>query len=493
MVNGRKITTKAAFLNGTSLSSISKIGAMVVALGLSAMASAPSAFADPVTITPHAAFNVTHTDNVYLTDGGEIDDTVVSADLGFIINGKLPGLETSLTYTLSYDKYDTASELDGLRHSLRSNNTFELAPDFFYIDVTGSIQERELDRSTVRSATLRSYGGEQTRVYTISVSPYIQTEIGTDIELVARLRASTVSYGETESGSGSAVPNDRDIFGAFVSINNEVATNPLTFRASVSARNYDNGRESQEVLGSVFYNTSGSLRLIGRVGYDRADTNGDGDSNIEETMWRAGVEYRPTQRSSFRAEAGQKYDRTTYDMEASHAFRDNFNLSASYTHQLQTDAGRLVIDSASLIIDEDGNLIAIEDVTTRLVDDTYISKRATVRANGEFGRFSYSAGLSYLDRSFEVAADNEEILRVFLRGQLALSERIGLHMSASISDEDAMLAASEIDITRYGGGAYFYITETARVSLNIVSQSYEYGTGEEIDENAVVLSLAKSW
>ncbi|TNE38083.1 MAG: TIGR03016 family PEP-CTERM system-associated outer membrane protein [Alphaproteobacteria bacterium] len=492
MANGAKNRSNSSLLRGTSLTTLS-LGSLVLASGLTLLAATTGARAVEVEVTPTADLKVTQTDNVYLTDGGEEDDTILSIDLGLQLRATSPRLQSALYYQFSYDKYDTADEYDGTRHDLRATNTFEVSPEFFYIDLNGSVLERARNRNAVRAATDRTYGGEQVRVTTVSLRPYIETIVGGSMELLAGVELSNVSYSDTDVGAATVLPNDIDRVTEQFRIGTENSQDPFTWSLNVRARQLDDDREDLDVLASAFFGISGTTRLIGRVGYDQADTNGDGTNEIEETLWRVGFDMRPSARTTFRAEAGQRYNRTTYDMAASHTFRESFALTASYNHTLVTDAGQFVELSGTPIFDDTGALIGLDDIVADIVNDSYIQRRARVQASGNMDAFSYQLGFAYLDREFEFALNDNTITQVQGRMEYLFSDRLKAFASVGLSDEDADVPAQETDIERYSIGAAMALTQNAYISLQGVNQSYEYGTGMEVTENAIVLSVTTSW
>jgi hypothetical protein len=466
---------------------------LVSAVALCSAIGVGSAQANSLEITPSVGASISYTDNVNLVPVGEVSDTIVSGQVGLNVQGDISRLTSSFNYSYAYDNYADSSDLSGGRHSLYSRNTVELAPDIFFLDLNASIQERELDRTTIRPATARTYGGDQTRVTTLSVSPYVDTVFAGDINFIARLQAASVSYSQTDVGTGGSTLPDRERYGASVSLNNHASDAFLTWGVSTDFDEIDDDRRNQKVIGSLYYNVSGSVRLIARAGYDRSDTNGDGDNDIEQEMWRIGAEFRPTQRSSFRFEGGRRFDRTTYDAGISHEFREALIISANYSHELVTDASQSILRSGSFVYDEGGGFVGFKEVTTKLVDETYLSKSGRITASGEIGPTSYQVGLSYLDKEFEFTTNDETILRGSARVRVSLTKRIGIFAAAMISEEDAAIAADEIDILRFSSGLNYAMTDTAALSLEAVIQRYEYGTGVDIEENAVLLSISKSW
>lgn len=492
MANGAKISRISALMRGTSLSSNLTLR-LVLASGLTLAVAAPDSRAAEVSFTPTANLRITQTDNVYLTDGGEEDDTVVSVDVGLQLRAATARLQSDFYYKFAYDKYDSASEFDGLRHDLRTVNRLQVSPNFFYIDLNGTIQERTKDRSSVSAATDRTYSGDLLRVTTLSARPYVQTVIGNNVEFLASVEYATVTYDQTDVGGAATLPTDIERTSEVLQLGTDKSLDPFTWSLNVTARQLDDERKDLDVLASAFFGLSGTMRLVARVGYDEADTTGDGNNEIEETHWRVGFDYRPSQRTQFRAEAGQRYNRTTYDLAASHEFKDSFTLTASYNHTLVTDAGLFVDFSATPIFDDEGGLIGFEDITADIVNDSYIQRRASIQAAGQQGALTYQLSFAYLDREFEFSPNDSSISQVMGRVDYLFSDRFKAFASVGLSNEDAMIVAQETDVERYSVGTALALSRKAFVSLQAVNQSYDYGTGMKVDENAIVLSVNTSW
>lgn len=487
-----KSKTSWHWLGTSGLTPQSKCRAASVALSCALLVPLSLAQAAPWDVTLRTDGTVSYTDNVFLNLSDE-EDYVVSGTLA--LNAAVDGtrLTTNFDYAYSYDKYADASDLDGGRHALSMSNRATLVEGLLYFDLNGSIRERVVARDNIQPAAGRSYFGEQTRVSVVSFGPHIETTLGSTLQATARLQYSIVDFSETEVGFGGSASDDDEIFEGSAGVGSKDPNAKFGWSLEGRVLSDDDDREEYDVSGSARIALSRGFRLIGRAGYDVADTNGDGINNIDHEFWRVGFEYRPSARTSFRFEGGRRFDDTSFEAAVSHRFRESFDLTASYTHQLATDQQRFVSDTNLLEFDEEGLPVAPLSAITDIVSDTYIAKRAQLRLNGQRGKFTYSLSGVYSDKGFEITANNETVFggNVFVRYNI--SRDFALFASAGMSDEDADIAINEVDIKNGILGVTYRLTPTATASLKLVAQAYEYATGIEIDENVALATISKTW
>lgn len=471
------------------------------------------------TANTNAAFTLT--DNVLLTQLNPDSDFITSLTAGMQVFNETRGGSVNFDYQLSYDFYVNTDELNGLRHNLLTQNTFVVTDDLLFVDVNASIREQAINRNLRTPATTRTINGNQTMVLTGSISPYIDTNIGGRVGVLARAEYSTVNFRRSDvSGPGGSAGDDDTIWTGIFSVRELDENRRLDWQLSGRASADDDDLQQQDANLALRLRVTENARLIARGGYDKTDGRTNG-RDIDDAFWRFGFEFEPIRDSYIRLEAGERFGGPSYDAEVRYDVSQALRVTASYDQALRTDQNRFVdmlnglepifLDStrANLVLENPDapyfDLVLDGDVTQELT----ITDTARLTLSGGLGRVTYSLSGAYLTREFEelpgLGGPFEEQTT---RASLSIVRPFGRRTSAGVN---AQYIDEESDLPVLGGGplainlaraidsisgsvfASYSFSPTAAVQLSYTRSEREDQDAVKVEENALMLTITKVW
>ncbi len=462
----------------------------------------------------------TLTDNVLLTQLNPESDFITSLTAGAQVFNETRGGSIDFNYQLNYDFYANTDQLNGFRHSLLTQNTFNLVDDLFFLDVNASIREQAASRNLRTPATTRTINSNQTMVLASSIAPYIDTTIAGRVGVVARIDYSTVSFRKPDVSGASGAGDDDTIWSGNFMINELDQDKRLHWEFSGHASADDDDLKQQGTNLALRLRMTQNSRLLARGGQDKTDGRTNG-RDIDDIFWRLGVELEPIRDSYIRFEAGERFGGPSYDAEVRYDVARALRISASYLQELRTDQNRFVdmlnslepvflgSSSFSLIVEDPNapyfDLVFEGDITEELT----ITDTARLTLSGGLGRIRYSLTGSYQTREFEELPGlggpfQEEATNVSLAIDRSFGRRTQAGINMQYVDEESDLPllgggplainlARAIDSVSGSVFASYSLSPTAQVSLNYSRSEREDQDGVKVEENAFMLTITKVW
>lgn len=352
------------------------------------------------------------TDNVYLTSSGKKSDFITSADPTIDVSIDQRHLQGKLTYDLGYDKYASESRLDGFRQNGLGAFDAELVDKTLFLDARASVSEQAPNPSSAASAGFRTSATNAVRVYTMSVAPRFQQQLGD--WAVAQV---SVHHDETRNEDVSKIsmpmptanntdPGDSLTNGGRVELRSGQAFTRLlwdyTGDASRNTGSHSVNKLMSHTLGAE-YKLSSDWGLLAGAGDDYLDNSLSDLSKYRGVFYSGGLHWSPSPNTDIRFGVGRRYNTTTYTAVAEHHFGPMTVLRFSEDTGVTTDALAFQQALNDLQRDQNGN---------------FVDPFSGLQANPSYSPFARSSAV-YRERSSKLA-----LLRNDGRNSLSLDVRV---------------------------------------------------------------------
>lgn len=458
--------------------------------------------AEPLAIDYNTEIMGTYTDNSRLTPFAQEEAYIVSGSAEVNAYGDKGRITMSNEYSLAYDHYISQglNDLSGFRHNLRSQNVVEVLSDTFFVDLNGSVAERGANRDTVNPASQRAVTGNRVQTRAFEIRPRYSLDLTSGI-----LSTGSISYGRVKHVNPNVgeITNpgldrtDHDLRAELALFKNR-RDSTFSWRLAGSAEKDDNDIERLRGRGSVFYQVSSRLQLIGRGGYESSNRESLSNRDIDGEFWSAGFDYLVGPRTNLRAEAGERFGERSYEFALNHRLSTYISLDARYEQGIRTDQrsalqGLSAADDGLDTVFDFGIEPTVTDAELDLVTNAYFYDEAAFALRfGNEGAFLVLTG-QYLRRDFTTIDRDEEVFGGRVTGQMPLSRRMFLQGTYQISDQTSQNAFSEVDI-QAGSLAFVYqFMDTASLSARYAYRRQEFAFGALVEENAAVIQIRKTW
>jgi uncharacterized protein (PEP-CTERM system associated) len=472
---------------------------------------------------PTVSITETFTDNVAGVGGGRASTpggatrTGVTGSGADLINRFSAGLRvlndgprSNLTfgYVGSYDKYLRTPENDGLRHDLLGQGRAELVRDFVFVNAVGSVSEELIDSRGPTSATNREVSGNDATVASFSISPSARTNIAGGF---ATAEAST-SFGYTSSGDTGPSSGQRGGFSTRLASGPDFQVYRWALTADLSNTNTgsettiggDSDTKRQTYRLQNTYAWSRHLSLIGTVGYEDIDNP---TSTIEGGLILEGGIELTGARSQLRLTYNKRFNSTFPKVDARYDIGEGSQILATYDEDLTTEQEQRLDNLGNVVRAPDGRLF---DRRTGLPftptnqgfgiddgfgDNAFRQRRGTIGLNWARLRNTYTALLSFEERTGERIDMSERTYIASVGFNRAVNERTSLTSSASYerANDKASGVSRSDDTYRLSATVNYDLGPTVRTSL---AYSLVYRSSSDVGndhENAVILRLTKSF
>lgn len=493
-------------------------GVVVLALLSSSGGAAYAAPAWQYTASANAA--ATLTDNVLLVAEDEETDFMTSLSASFQALSETRAGSIDFSYQLSYDYYLDTDELNGLRHNLMTHNTFVVADDMLFLDVSASLSERSQSRNLRTPGTARTINGDQSLVFVGSIGPRLETTISDRVGVNGHLDYSIVDYSKSDVSDGSGQRDGTTSWSSGLGLHSLGQDQRLGWEVFAESSSNDNDLDQQSAGGLLRLRMKQNFRLLARGGYDSTSGRRNG-VDIDDAYWRVGFEAEPIRDSSIRLEVGERYNEPSYDAMVDYAFSRALKISASYVQSLQTNDNRF----ATLLsawepptLDPSFRGIVVEDPYAHyggtalegdIVDHLTLNDTARVTLSGGLGHIVWSIDGAYRTREFAeldgiAGPYEEEMTSASIRVSRNFGRRIQASISGRFEDEESDIPMSgvgleatrfgrEIDVTSGQIFVSYSFSPTAQATLNLSTSKRESEAGLSVEENVIMLTVAKSW
>ena len=463
----------------------------------------------------------------YTSVGGGIDATIESRRSQVLVS-------YNYERRIGYGKSDIG---DSDIHSGLVQGSYQIVPNFLSVEA-GGLATR--GRSDIRGAAPNRFGPDDTnvsKVYQVYGGPTLETQLGA-LDVGASYRASYTavngsnfvpavgqqrldSYDESISHAASAsvgmapgrlLPFGWNVAGQF---------------SREDASQLDERFESKGVRGDIVFPVTQSLALVGGVGYEKLtdsrrnpvlDTAGNPVVNargrfvtnkasprilgydFDGVYWDAGVQWRPSNRTSAQFAVGRRYGSMSYTGSLSWAMSEHSGIQLGVYDQVETFGGQLNGAVTSLPNSLSGNSnglgqqfggctfgrsgknksagggclnSALGSISTGL----FRSRGVSLQWAGEYGRLNYGLGAGYSQRKF---------LAPNLPGSFSIN---GAKDEQYFVDGDigyALTARSSISANAYG--AYFNsgLAGAPGVYNAGVTGGYQHQIGRHLEASAAL-------
>ena len=302
-------------------------------------------------ITPRVSISQIYSDNISLeAKGDENDEFVTRLDAGVALLREGARARARLDYNLLGLVFWDESDDNDVFHQLDAEGRVDLVPNRFFVEGLATFDQRERSRAG-RTGDIVNIGVDRTDVFNIRVSPvYVQTfdDFGTG-EL--RYTYDRVDY-----------EDDRDTDSESNRVRANLASGPMFARIGWNLSfdreeiDFDDGSsvtfQTAEALARV--NVTDRFSVFGAIGDENNDFDQDPTrAQPDDTFWRAGATFRPTNRTFMEGFFGERFFGTTYGGTLRRDLRDG-RLSVDYVEELRTVNE---IDDLRLVRDEFGDPI----------------------------------------------------------------------------------------------------------------------------------------
>jgi uncharacterized protein (PEP-CTERM system associated) len=499
---------------------------------LASMLAAGTALAGDWRIQPSIGVTETITDNARSTSNNREADLITTVSPGVAVSGTGRRLTLDFNYDFNYDKYLSNTDLDGIRQNFTGAGLAELIREAVFLDVRGSISQEFIDRRGAVTATERSGAGNQTDVYTYSLSPYWRSRYGGFAESELRYRFAQSFFGQPSSDVNDDInqsPNTASDATTHQFSGNLISGadfGNLLWRLSGDAANTDRDRgklETRNVDVALQYAITRTVSILGGGGYDDIQ-----DPTLIKDLtgpyWNTGVQLTPSPRTKVRVLGGRRYNDTNYAGELSYQPTARTLLTASYTDTILTEQTQFLTNLDNVERDQYGNFIDRRTGVAfasrnpgglPLTDDVFRDKTANANFRYFTDRNTYTATVYYTQRESQSAPvagtegtafnpNDETVIGTSLSFGRRLSDVMDAGLTVGYSRSKANDAGDNSSDNTYFAtaslGYLFNPTLRGAISYTYFNRQTKGGTpasasgndgGDDLLENVVVVSLRK--
>lgn len=449
--------------------------------------------------------DLTFTDNAYLTRTNRTSDFI------FTPTAILDARETSsksvfdAKLVMAYDAYAKATDLSGFRIQALTDGTVRFADDTFKVRGRLATNLQPSNFLGVMPATQRTIGGNQVQVLNYGIAPSLDRPVNDRMDVQASYDYAGVTFLRPPSGGTRVGANNTSWHKARTALVSSRGAGPVTWGLEGAYERRDAGRmptaERARGQANTSYQVSSPFALTARGGYEWIDEP-TLSSNLTGIYGFGGFMYRPSPRTSVRAEAGYRYRSPNYLAEIEYQRSRALILSASFSQGVETSQGFINDLYGRTRRDANGNLLdpdtgALPDPTTapfNFTNQAFRYSRLRGGLHGTIGRNFYDAYGSYeRRRAGTIAGDS-------WGGNVGLGRKVTRTITAKVEARYTRSTQPDFAVVNLAGATTksasaslrYEITRTASAQLRYVhlNQSTRF---IKMRENAGVLSLTKTF
>ena len=423
-------------------------------------ASAPLTERGGLHLKPRLFVRETYTDNVALAPGDQKkSDFITEIAPGFRLTDKTARTELDIDYSLNNLFYARDGDRNTLNHQLQALGKFELVENLFFLDSQAQISQQAVSISGPIGADSSTNDNNRTfRSY--SISPYLKKRFGRQATAEARYTFSQVSSNSQTSAISDSTGNRISL-----GIESGPAFRDLGWGVNfIDDRiDYENFEDTkfQSFTGTGRYRINNRLFAIGSLGYDKNDYFTTGDKP-EGATYSLGVDWRPSQRTSFTVSAGRRYFGTTYNLAFLHRTRRTA-WDISYTQDIQTSRSQFVVQPRELDRNEVEDTVRRENPT---LSNDEIRQRADERINLNRAGVNLQTNIVFLEKKLRGLVTLNLAKSEILLSAYDTVKDSETTQSFSIFNNSGDFSLSRV-IKQSGVGAHWNYRLTARNQANI--------------------------
>ncbi len=379
----------------------------------------------PWSIVPSVTMQESVTDNVWLAPTQRQADLISAVTPDLAVSGQTRRLTLSLDANLTYDKYLSATALDGIQYAVNGYGNAELVDKLLYLDMRSAIDVQPLMLTGPISAESRVLPTNQAEVINNSISPYLRHDFGDWASGELRYTLATINYANAGAGMPVAPANSIE---ALNNLSNAV-TNEYTVglhsgptfgrvnwgvdgdysQASYSAqRQIDQSTETT----TLEYDFIHEFGVIGKVGYDGYRDSAFPTTDTSNPSWRLGFRLTPGPRSSLTFEAGSRFGGPYWAGKLYYKFSPTLRLDASHDIAQVTQQALMTMALTSLVPNNLGQLVSpITGLPTSpnqqlfsYIAPSFLQKTSRMTISGQRGLTTVVFGVTYQENDIGTAS-----------------------------------------------------------------------------------------
>jgi uncharacterized protein (PEP-CTERM system associated) len=344
-VTASKAQSRALSCRRAPLGAFSVLMAALVA----ASVFSPLAQAIEWDVTPSISATSTATDNSSQSSSNSQGSliTTVSPGISLVSKGSRR-IKAALSYRVTgIVRVGGDNQSNNINHNLAANGKAELVEDFLYLDGSANISQ-QLISLLGSPADANTNNSNRATVGTYSISPYAQKRFGSFANGLLRYTHSAAIFQNNVSGNSQSD-------GVIAALSSGSRFDVIDWSLNYSERHTNNGSSTSLQSNTTNFETesatlglkvSRTFRVFATVGRDSnnfinaAELNGD--------YYTAGVDWRPSDRTSIQASAGKRYLGNTYALSLRHSghhthWGASYSESVSDVSQQQQEVGSTLL------------------------------------------------------------------------------------------------------------------------------------------------------
>ncbi len=256
-------------------------------------------------ITPRLTVGGGYSDNIFLEPKGT-GDWIGEVTPGISLRGESARTSAFLDYQLQNVFFQDNSDGNSSYNQLNSGATVELSKDLFFVDATARAGQAAISATQPISVGNLNINSNQTDFVTYSISPYLQSRLGSYADARLRYRYSETLYDTNEASDATINEFDANFI------------NGRNFKEIDWYANYNYRNVARDSASDLTYESADSearyrlnkeFSLVGQAGYENNDNVGR--NNINGPYWAAGANWQPSRFYSLQALTGKNLTTAT--------------------------------------------------------------------------------------------------------------------------------------------------------------------------------------
>lgn len=279
-------------------------------------------------------FDAGYVDNITLEPPGNEEGEYVLQISPFVrLNGEGGRLDFDFIYRMQIINYAESENENTIYHQLFSELNTELLERFFYLDLGATNTQSAIVADASIPQDNISITDNRTNVTTTTVSPYINTRILSETELLLRYTYTKTQYDDI--GAIEPVIDNQSVIAELSSIDSPVDWRlgylRNEFNTNIVDENY-----YEETSFTLLYNVNPQLVPFTTIGNEK-NRIANSTFDVGGVYWDIGLLWQPTPRTSLTAAYGDRFYGTAYEFSWTTRRRRTL-MNISYTEDV-TNAG----------------------------------------------------------------------------------------------------------------------------------------------------------
>lgn len=280
----------------------------------------------------------TYTDNVRLASPATQSDFITDISPGVSISADGPRLKVKSKYAFHYLHYLRDAQGHSIFHQLDADAKAELIENFLFLDGAAAVSQQNISPLGPQSTDISSVNGNRTNIKTYRVSPYITNRFGSVATSELRYTHSSVS-----ASTGGLQDTQNDGVSLNVNSGDTFRTLGWGLQYIYNKNTYDNAQDvaNTSLTGNLRYKVTPQFYLTATGGYDKYKYV-SATTEPEGAFYAAGFSWKPSERTSISAGAGNRFFGKTYSLQASVRSRRSV-WHVSYIEEITTTQSQFAI------------------------------------------------------------------------------------------------------------------------------------------------------